>query len=94
MGNKCIFYRHWVSAGVLYICDILDDKGKFLSLNSFKDKFNVRTNFIEYGAVVKAVKCTFQDKLQTRNRNVNCPFYGIREVLRDFSRFLFLQRNL
>ena len=85
VGNKCIFYRHWVSAGVLYICDILDDKGKFLSLNSFKDKFNVRTNFIEYGAVVKAVKCTFQDKLQTQNRNVNCPFipFNFEVLLRD-----------
>ena len=34
----------------------------------------MRTNFIEYGAVVKAVKFAFRDILLTENRNVSFPF--------------------
>ena len=74
VGNKCIYYGHWMSAGEFFICDLLDENGTFLSLNNFKIKFNIRTNFIEYGAVVRAVKFYFGEILSMENSNVERPF--------------------
>ena len=56
IGGECIFYNHWAKKGIRFVSDIMDNSGKFLSLNMFKERYNVRTNFIEYGGVVNAVK--------------------------------------
>ena len=37
--KKCICYKHWESAGVKYIFDLLDGNGKFLSFDDFRNKF-------------------------------------------------------
>ena len=36
VGKKCIYYKHWASAGVNYIFDLFDENGKFLSFNDFR----------------------------------------------------------
>ena len=67
MGTGCLLE-------CFFICDLLDENGTFLSLNNFKIKFNIRTSFIEYGAVVRAVKFSFGEILSIENSNVERPF--------------------
>ncbi len=61
VGKKFIYYKHLQSAGVSFSGDLFSDWGHFLSLNNFKIKFNVRTNFIENGAVDKGIKSSLQE---------------------------------
>ena len=56
MGKKTIYYRHWVENGVNIVNDLVDENGTFLSLDEFRRKYNIRTNFLEYGAVINSVK--------------------------------------
>ena len=39
--TQFIYYKHWESAGVKYIFDLLDDNGKFLQFDDFRNKFNI-----------------------------------------------------
>ena len=52
---------------------MLDDNGSFSSLSSFRAKFNIQTNFTEYGAVVRLVKARYRDVL-TNNNNIPLSF--------------------
>ena len=57
VGDKCVYYKYWLSAGIYFIGDLLDNNVCFLSLNNFRAKFKVRTNLIEYGAILRAIGC-------------------------------------
>ena len=74
VGKKCIYYKHWASAGVNYIFDLFDGNGKFLSFNDFRSKFNIRTNFLEYGGVVRAIKIAFPELLDFEKCIIIFPF--------------------
>ena len=74
VGDKCVYYKYWLSAGVYFIGDHLDDNGCFLSLNDFR--FKVRTNFIEYGAILRAIKVAFKN-----NNNIPFPLLPYFQVL-------------
>ena len=56
LGKKTMYYRHWVKNGVNFVNDLIDNNGNFLSLDEFRRKFNIQTNFLEYGAVLNSVK--------------------------------------
>ena len=45
IGNKTIFLKEWYEKGVVYIHDLLDDAGAWLSFDQFQIKYNIRTNF-------------------------------------------------
>ena len=70
VGDKCVYYKYWLSAEVYFIGDHLDDNGCFLSLNDFR--FKVRTNFIEYGAILRAIKVAFKN-----NNNIPDPMLAL-----------------
>ncbi|XP_067660098.1 uncharacterized protein [Haliotis asinina] len=48
IDKKTIFYRNWNAKGVIFINDLLNDSGNFLSRDIFENKYNVKTNFLEY----------------------------------------------
>ena len=56
VGKQTIYYHHWVKNGVRFVNDLVKSNGGFLSLDEFKNKYNVKTNFLEYGAVINAIK--------------------------------------
>ena len=84
IGNKSIYYNHWFSAGIVFICDLLDDNGHLLSFADLRAKYNIHTNFIEYGGVVRLVKAAYRDLL-TINSNVPFPFvpFNFQALLSD-----------
>ncbi len=73
VGGRCIYYRHWESKGVNFGGDLIDKNGNFLTLNAFKNIFNVHTNFLEYCGVLRAIKASFQD-ITSDYTHINLPF--------------------
>jgi len=63
LGKKTMYYRHWVKNGVSFVNDLIDDEGNFLSLDEFRRKYNIKTNFLEYGGVLNCVKKSCKDML-------------------------------
>ncbi len=73
LGKKTLYYKHWVKNGVNFVNDLLDEKGNFLSLDNFISKYSIRTNFLEYGAVIlncikKACHTLTKDKMESMQR--------------------------
>ena len=50
------FLQHWLSKGVKFIGDLVNEHDAFLSLEEFKNAFNVNTNFLDYGGVLRAIR--------------------------------------
>ena len=74
VGNKHINYKHWAKKGVNFVCDIFDSQGVPLSFVAFQRKFRVRTNFLEYGGVVNAIKQSFCNVLNGETSEIARPF--------------------
>ena len=53
---KLNFKRKWFDQGIRTINDIVDTYGKPLNLKEFQDKFQLKTNFLEYGGVCKQIQ--------------------------------------
>ena len=85
VGKQTIYYRHWVKNGVRFVIDVVKTNGGFLSLDEFKNKYNVKTNFLEYGAVINAIKRSCNHILDKNTKNVPNPLvpYNFEFVLRD-----------
>ena len=50
------FIKSWYKKGIIVINDLLENDGNFLSFNSFKVKFDVTVNFLQYFGICKAIK--------------------------------------
>ena len=59
VNKQTLYYHHWVRNGVDLVNDLLDERGNFLSLAGFKNKYGIRTNFLEYGGVISSIKKSF-----------------------------------
>ena len=53
-GNS-IFYSIWLEKAVLSIQDLLDCNGKFLSFQTFQQRYNIKCNFLNYLQVLSAI---------------------------------------
>ena len=54
--NRPFFYKAWFKAGVTEVKDLLNKDQTFLSYNAFIDKYNIKTNYLEYFKVISALK--------------------------------------
>ena len=54
--NWPFFYKAWLKAGVKKVKDLLNNDQNLLSYNAFIDKFNSKTNYLEYFKVISALK--------------------------------------
>ena len=54
--KKSMYLQHWRCAGILKINDLFDTQQNcFPSFDSFRNKFNVRCNFLQYFALVNTI---------------------------------------
>jgi hypothetical protein len=44
---------------VLFINDLLKDKGTFMSLDEFVEMYKVKTNYLEYNGIIRAIQSNF-----------------------------------
>ena len=55
--GKSIFWRDWFENGVIYMQDLVDRNGTWMSFDEFSNKYKIRTNFLKYFGLLSAVKC-------------------------------------
>ena len=53
--NRPFFYKAWFKAGVKEVKDLLNKDQTFLSYNAFIDKYNIKTDYLEYFKVISEV---------------------------------------
>ena len=58
IDNKSIFYKEWFKKGVSILNDFIkdDENCTFYSLEEFKEKFNIRTNFLHYYGIILTIQ--------------------------------------
>ena len=62
----------WYTNGVSIVGDILTEDCKIMNLEQFQQKFNIKTNFLEYGGYALTIKL-FLDNLELPNFNLTKP---------------------
>ena len=55
INNKPFYYRNWSLADIRTVDHLLDKDSKFLTFDTFKKKYSVKTNFLQYYSVVCAI---------------------------------------
>lgn len=45
-GKFLIFFKNWITCGILYVNDLLNDEGHFKFLSDFKKCMNNKSNWI------------------------------------------------
>ena len=65
--NKSIFWAHLIEKGICFVHDLLDENGKFLSLDDLQVKCNVHLNFF---SIFSTYCCN--SKLLEENSSRNC----------------------
>ena len=55
IDNKPIHYRTWSSAGIYFVNDLLGEDSQFLTFDTFKEKFAIKTHFLQYHGVICAI---------------------------------------
>ena len=71
VNNACMLYKSWYKKGIIVINDLLENDGNFLSFNSFKVKFDVTVNFLQYFGICKAIKSGYN--IQTTINKMEQP---------------------
>ena len=59
IDNKSILYNSWYKNGIMFINDLLNDDGGFLTFDTFKLKWEVNVNFLQYFGMCEAIKCGY-----------------------------------
>ena len=59
IGNKSVGYRHWIKKGVMFVNDLLNNNGTFMTEVEFEETYNVQTNILEYNGILRAIKSNF-----------------------------------
>ena len=55
VGKKPIFISEWFNNNILFIQDLLNSNGQFMSYQEFKNKFARKTNFLQFYQIVSAI---------------------------------------
>jgi hypothetical protein len=56
VGNSSVYLQRWISRGILFLGDLLNQDGEFYSYDEFTTTYNIRSNFLEYRGIVNALK--------------------------------------
>ena len=70
INNKPIYYRNWSSEGIFLISDLLEEDSQFLPFDTFKKKFAIKTNFLQYYGVLGAMSNLKHKNYCPQTRNV------------------------
>ena len=55
VGGKPIFINEWLNDNILFIQDLLNSNGQFMSYQEFKNQFARKTNFLQFYQAVSAI---------------------------------------
>ena len=75
VGGKSIYYRHWFEKGITYVCDLIDENGQFYDLNFVQNTLGIRTTFIEYHGIIRAIN------IEKTKHSINQKAYNISQPI-------------
>ena len=55
MKKKSVFWKAWRDKNVLFVQDVLNDQGNYLSPQEFSDKYNIKVHFLQYYQITSAI---------------------------------------
>ena len=55
VADNTIFYKKFYKKGIVYIRDIIDQSGTFLSVEAVNEKYEVKFDFVTYAGLIKAI---------------------------------------
>ena len=78
VGGKTICYKKMVKKNILFIADLVDDKGHFLDYNYIRNSLNTNINFLDFQGLILAL-ITLRNNLNitTEETNLTKPFCPI-----------------
>ena len=60
--RNSVFWKQWFDCGILFISDLLNSDGKFLTLEEFQNKFQIKVNFLHYFQLIAAIPTDLKRK--------------------------------
>ena len=63
--NSSVFWRAWFKRKIIYVQDVLNAEGNFLTLKEFQNKFKIKTNFLYYLQLIAAIPLDLKKKAAT-----------------------------
>ena len=74
VNKEVVFFPHWYQAGIKQISDLFDScEGHFLSFDSFRNKFNVKCNFLQYYSILSSIPQNWKKLLQESSKDPDTP---------------------
>ena len=61
-GNSTFYWKTWFERGVIFVQDILNANGNFLTYGEFVNRFNISTNYFHYFQLIAAVPNNLKKK--------------------------------
>ena len=87
VANHPIFFRNWSKQHVYYVKDLMGGDQTFLTMDEFIQKYQIKTNFLEYHGFLAAVQDAKQ-RSSTNNNNTSAKTLSELLKSRTFSREL------
>ena len=63
--NSSVFWRSWFKRKIIYVQDVLNAEGNFLTFEEFQNKFKITTNFLYYLQLIAATPSDLKKKAAT-----------------------------
>ena len=57
IGSKAFVYKKCVENGTIFINYLCNELGNLRTFENFTKMYNIKTNFLEYGSLIREVKC-------------------------------------
>ena len=65
VGKKPTYYKSWSAKGVQKVKHVMRDENNFLSFTEFKERFEIKTNFLTFYGIISSIK-SLQNKVKTQ----------------------------
>ena len=78
VGNITVCIKSWHKKGVIHVNDLVKENGQFLSQNEFENRYNTKTNFIQFQGIIHAIKdYARKHGIINFTKNLKMPFIPI-----------------
>lgn len=74
VGGRPVYLHEWFKRGIVFVNDLLNENGKFLTFKEFSDKYECTTNFLQYYQVISAIPTSLLTKAND-NATLNKIFF-------------------
>ena len=54
--NKSIYFKEWVEKGFIFVHDLVNEDGRWMTFTHFTNRYKIGTNFLRYVGMINAIK--------------------------------------